>query len=260
MRTDRRRTARRLAATALAAALGLALAPGAARAVKIDLVLAVDETGGMAAEIAALQAQMAGVNDILVGAGHDVAYGLVSFAATPTVQQDLVGYTAFTAPGGAFQTLTAGAVGTENGSLAASAAATLGFRPGSVRAVFLFSDEANQASAAETQAAVDDLVAVGAELWAFVDDPGGAIGSSYFPLVVGSGAVDPLTGEVRLVGLAGGLVFGSYGAPALGEHASFVPEPGASGLLALGLVGLAGLARRVRPACPASRRTGAGPA
>lgn len=238
---------RRARARALGMGFGLALALGAAgpaRAAKIDLVLAVDDTGAMADDIATLQALMPDVNDVLVGGGHDVAYGLVRFDATASVAQDLVGYSVFDAPTGPFQTLTTVSGGfAENGSLAASAATTLSFRPGSLRVVLLFSDEANQATTAETNAAVADLQAVGAELWAFLDDPG-TIASSYLPLVTGSGAFD-LLGNPRLYALGGGVGFGT-GAYALRDHASFVPEPGAGGLLGLGALGLAAAGRRLR--------------
>jgi hypothetical protein len=225
--------------------LGVVLGLGGAgpvQAARIDLVLAVDDTGGMGDDIAALQALLPGVNDLFVDAGHDVAYGLVSFHDTPTVEQDLVGYSVFDAPGGAFRSLTTVSFGSlENGSLAASAAAGLSFRPGSLRVVLLFSDEANQATTAETNAAIADLQAVGAELWALLEDPG-TIGSSYAPLVAGSGAYD-LMGNPRLFALGGGLTF-ENAAYATSEYAALVPEPGVGWLLALGAVALGTATRR----------------
>ena len=101
-------------------------------ATKVDTLLIVDITGSMTDEINVLThpTTLANYNNALLGFGHDTRYGLVTFDGSgASLIQDIVDFSAFTAPGTPFNSLSTGATGSANGAVAISTAATASIRP-----------------------------------------------------------------------------------------------------------------------------------
>lgn len=108
----------------------------------LDIMFCLDYSNSLAAERAALIANLATFNTALTSVGFDTRYGFVAFgrpSSAPTMEQDL---TTFSAVITALSTYVAPAGGSlEFGSAAVIVAGTAAWRTGSQRLVILFTDE-----------------------------------------------------------------------------------------------------------------------
>ena len=133
-----------------------------------DIVFVTDTSGSMADDVQAIRQQIDEFDTLLMGSGIDPRYGLVTFpgdGATPVQIQDLTDFATFTAVDSPFSTFAVPAGGSkEYGSLAVSEAmngvdplTTFTFRPGSQVLTVLFTDEEDDSTAAEFNAALASL-------------------------------------------------------------------------------------------------------
>jgi hypothetical protein len=214
------------------------------RAALVDTVLILDDTAGMAAEIAAIQAGFApAYNAVLTGAGHDAQYGLVTFNSTATLVQDITSFSVFNT---ALAGVTTSSATIENGALAVSTAGTASFRPGSFREFILVTDEPGNWSVSEQNAAVSTLQSLGARLTVIFADPS-ADSSNYLALLLQSGSFDGSGSPLLYFGQDASAVAALQAvANETVTHiaTSTVPEPATYLLFATGLVGLIGMNRK----------------
>ena len=131
-----------------------------------DIVFVIDTTGSMSDDIQSIRQRIGDFDTALKGAGIDPRYGLVTFPGngpTPVQIQDMVDFTTFTAVDSPFSTFTVPAGGSkEYGSLALrealndiDPATTFTFRPGSQVLTVLVTDEEDDSTAADFNAALN---------------------------------------------------------------------------------------------------------
>ena len=162
-------------------------------ATKVDTLLIVDITGSMTDEINVLThpTTLANYNNALLGFGHDTRYGLVTFDGSgASLIQDIVDFSAFTAPGTPFNSLSTGATGSANGAVAISTAATASIRPSTYVNMVLLTDAPGIWSPAEANAAISAAQALNASLQVNVSGSGTNT-ANYLQIVSDAGSFDP---------------------------------------------------------------------
>ncbi len=138
----------------------------AVQLIPADIVFVVDTTGSMADDIGLIRQRIDQFDASLRFAGIDPHYGLVTFpgnAPAPIQIQDMTDFATFTAPDSPFRTFQVPAGGSkEYGSLALREAlndvnrnTTFNFRPGVQVVTVLFTDEEDDSSAADFNAALE---------------------------------------------------------------------------------------------------------
>jgi hypothetical protein len=147
----------------------------------VDIMLCVDLSASTNPIIDQIKAKILTFDSYLSALGYDTNYGLVTFGDhtslpfTPDFLQDLTDFTTFSAPAGAFDSMTASASGAiEFGHQAISLACTSAtWRTGSLRLVILLTDEdddngpyvGHPTDATEISAGRSDLTSVGARFY-----------------------------------------------------------------------------------------------
>ena len=143
----------RIAVHALLASLAAA---GAAAGQSMDIVLVIDRTASMEAQIDVIRLGWPGFVDTLETGGIDARYGLILSDGACALAQDLVDGPTFLDPAGPFQTFAIGAGDGENFATALrDCGPTVSWRPARPRYVYLFRDDGDDESTpAERDAAV----------------------------------------------------------------------------------------------------------
>lgn len=163
---------RTLVSGSLAIGIGVVITLPSNAALVADILWLVDTSVSMAGDINEVQARIIDFNQAMVDNGIDANYGLVRFGTFESLIQDITDFDTFNAPGGPFQLLTANQGNPESGSSAVNVG--LGgatFRSGSVKNFILVTDEDDDSSFADFQAADLGLGSANA-LFNFIGRPG----------------------------------------------------------------------------------------
>jgi len=147
-----------------------------------DIVFVIDTSGSMADDVQAMRQRIGDFDTALKAAGIDPRYGLVTFpgdSPTPVQIQDLVDFADFTAEDSPFNTFAVPAGGSkEYGSLALREAmndvdpeTTFTFRPGAQVVTVLMTDEEDDSTAADFDAALNAFQTHGAIFFGLALNP-----------------------------------------------------------------------------------------
>lgn len=140
--------------------------------VPADIMWVIDTSGSMGDDIDEVKARIIDFDSAMTAEGIDANYALVRFGGTPSLIQDVVSFDVFAAPGSPFSNLTDNGGGSERGSQAdALGLNTANFRPNSVINVILVTDEDDDSSNTQFQAAIAAHNETGA-LFNFIGVPG----------------------------------------------------------------------------------------
>jgi len=203
----------------------------AATATMVDVVFLIDDGGSMASEFSTVLAGLPTFDGEL-SASHDVQYALITFNATPTLQTPSL--TSFNSINSILADTQLTGIG-QNGSLAASLAATVPFRTGSERFAILFSDGPNDGSSQVNDAAADML---GVDLSFLAVTPSLPPEPSYADLAFLTGSVDA-NGSPLIFPELGQASLDYRNIAAAVDTIATVPEPSTLLFLGLGFIGLA---------------------
>lgn len=152
----------------------------AASFIPSDIVWLLDTSGSMGNDINEVKSRIGEFDRAMIDSGIDAHYALVRFGGRETLIQDLTDFSTFTAPGSPFNRLTDNGGSKERGSRAINVAlARTTFRPGSVKNFILVTDEDDDSSFSNFQAASLGLTETDT-LFNFIGVPGRGNTDSYY--------------------------------------------------------------------------------
>lgn len=155
--------------------------------IKADIVFIIDTSGSMGADIAQVKSRINDFNNAMINAGIDAHYGLVEFGGnspnastsnSARLTQNIVDFASFNAGGSPFQMLGASGGGNEPGSVGVLEAlneffapTTANYRNDAVKNLILITDEDDDSSLSEFNAA-NTALGLNNALFNFIGVPG----------------------------------------------------------------------------------------